>query len=338
MAFVVPAELGHAPYAKPLLQYLKARFSSVHVVAVRKKLFSDLSEDAWLLFADEFGGQTQSICFSALDRFDSDQLPPTGSTIIDAQDWEEWNGRLRPFLLNAKARGTYRRLLNGESHRLKELAQAGIGYVTGANDFFHLRPSEARRWRIPSRFLVPAIRNSRFLANDDIDDATVRRWLDADEPVLLLRIKPDDSLPSSVREYLDSPAGFVARQGYKCRNRSPWYAVPDVRVPDAFLSYMTGDVPALVRNSAGCVACNTVHAVFLREGVQFEELSGGWSHPMSRLSFELEGHPLGGGMLKLEPREAAQIVIPAPKLKISEVEKRHLEAAYHKLRKWRHYA
>jgi adenine-specific DNA-methyltransferase len=28
------------------------------------------------------------------------------------------------------------------------------------------------------------------------------------------------------------------------------------------------------------------------------------------LSCKLEGHPLGGGMLKLEPREAAQVLLP----------------------------
>jgi len=30
-----------------------------------------------------------------------------------------------------------------------------------------------------------------------------------------------------------------------------------------------------------------------------------------KLSCELEGHALGGGMLKLEPREAARIVMPS---------------------------
>ena len=39
MAFVVPAEIGHAPYAAPLLEYLVANFESVHIVAVREKLF-----------------------------------------------------------------------------------------------------------------------------------------------------------------------------------------------------------------------------------------------------------------------------------------------------------
>ncbi|MCW5770561.1 MAG: N-6 DNA methylase, partial [Rhodospirillaceae bacterium] len=55
LGFVVPAEIGHAPYARPLFQYLVSHFGVVHVVAIRKKLFPGLSEDCWLLYADDFG-------------------------------------------------------------------------------------------------------------------------------------------------------------------------------------------------------------------------------------------------------------------------------------------
>ena len=53
LAFVVPAEIGHAPYAVPLLDYLVGNFGTVHVVAIREKVFPRLSEDCWLLFADK---------------------------------------------------------------------------------------------------------------------------------------------------------------------------------------------------------------------------------------------------------------------------------------------
>ena len=45
MAFVVPAEFGHAPYATPLIEYFVGHFSVVQIVAVREKLFPELSED-----------------------------------------------------------------------------------------------------------------------------------------------------------------------------------------------------------------------------------------------------------------------------------------------------
>ena len=46
IAFVVPAEIGHAPYATPLMEYLLANFGCVHVVAIREKIFPRLSETA----------------------------------------------------------------------------------------------------------------------------------------------------------------------------------------------------------------------------------------------------------------------------------------------------
>ena len=63
----------------------------------------------------------------------------------------------------------------------------------------------------------------------------------------------------------------------------------------------------------------------------------GWDTPFVRLSCELEGHPLGGGMLKLEPREATKIVFPTPAM-ASELSTADTREAVLTMRKWRHYA
>jgi adenine-specific DNA-methyltransferase len=69
LAFVVPSEIGHAPYAAPLLDYLVKRFALVQIVAIRKKLFPELSEDCWLLYADGYGGTTDHIRFTVQESF-----------------------------------------------------------------------------------------------------------------------------------------------------------------------------------------------------------------------------------------------------------------------------
>ena len=69
MAFVVPAEISHSTYARPLLEYLCQNFDRVGVVALREKLFPEISEDAWLLYCDGFGGCTTEIEWSCHDRF-----------------------------------------------------------------------------------------------------------------------------------------------------------------------------------------------------------------------------------------------------------------------------
>jgi len=240
-------------------------------------------------------------------------------------------------LLSPKALELYSSLaFSSKTFRLSDVARIGIGYVTGANDFFHLKPSLARRLGINDRFLFPAVRNGRDLMDNSISQETVIRWRSADDPHFLLRIKRDDAIPIAVQNYLDSAEGRIARESYKCRNRQPWYSVPDVQVPDAFLSYMSGLSPSLVANAAGCVATNSVHVVRLKPGIKVTDLQYQWGDPLTQLSCEIEGHPLGGGMLKLEPREASRIVVRRDASQNPE-EADTLMDAVETMRRWRHY-
>lgn len=338
MSFVVPAEIGHAPYASPLLEYLVANFRIVHVVAVRDKLFPDLSEDCWLLHAEGFSGSTTEIRFTALDSFRHTKSPPRQFNRVSVNEWRSvWNRRLRPYILPEEMRAYYQFVACApDSRRLGELAQIGIGYVSGANDFFHLRPTEAVDWDIPKKFLHTSVRNGRALPSRTLTKAVVDTWVAEDAPVLLLKLPKTVEIPRSVKRYLDSDEGYEAREAYKCRVRSPWYSVPDVQVPDFFLSYMSGREASLVRNAANCTCTNSVHSVRLRDKRFLPELNDLWETPFVQLSCELEGHPLGGGMLKLEPREATQIVLPAPEL-LPDLPGAAFEDAISIMQRWRHY-
>lgn len=337
MAFVVPAEIGHAPYAAPLLDYLVGHFATVQVVAVRSKLFPDLSEDCWLLYADGFGATTQHIRFSALESFRPSARPPREYVTVGVREWRDaWNRRLRPFLISQQMRDLYLDIaLANKAPRLGDLASVGIGYVSGANDFFHLRPSEAEKWDIPAALLHPTVRNGRALPPSRVTASVVERWKRNDDAVLLLKLPKMDDVPRAVRRYLDTEAGQTARQAYKCRVRDPWYSVPDVQIPDFFLSYMSGLEPNLVRNDANCTCTNSVHSVRLKSATARPYLSS-WGSPFVHLSCELQGHPLGGGMLKLEPREATQILLPDPAI-IRRADNDVIADAIQTMRSWRHY-
>lgn len=338
MAFVVPAEIGHASYAAPLLDYLAANFDTVQIIAIRDKLFPKLSEDCWLLYADGFGGTTPELRFSMLDRFSSSPHPPRQAVRVPMNEWRDtWNRRLRPYLLPWSVRVLYQTVVtHPASMRFGNIASIGIGYVSGANNFFHLRPSEVQSWQIPKEFLYPTVRNGHVLPRRQLTKRSIERWWRSNEPMMLLRIGKNAELPSNVRRYLDTEEGMQAREAFKCRTRKPWYSIPDVRVPDFFLTYMSGLAPSLVRNSAAATCTNTVHGVHVHDKNAARRVVRLWNTLFVRLSCEVEGHPLGGGMLKLEPREATRIVFPAPALSVSpSIE---VEEAISTLRAWRHYA
>jgi hypothetical protein len=343
MAFVVPAEIGHAPYAAPLLDYLVGNFDRVQIVAVRRKLFPDLSEDCWLLYTDGFGGCTAEIQFTALDSFEpaAHQWPPRHAVAVPVSEWRaDWSRRLRPFLLAADARELYRQAARHPlARRFNDIASVGIGYVSGANDFFHLRPSDAERLGIPSNLLHPTVRNGRALPSKTLTRSTIAKWHAADDPIMLLRLPKVRvmELPLSVRRYLDSGPGHEAREAYKCRVRDPWFSVPDVQMPDYFMSYMSGVSAGLVRNAGGATCTNSVHGVRVKERAGMARFLAAWETPFMALSREIEGHPLGGGMLKLEPREAGQLLL-APAELLPGKTAIELQDAVGTMRRWRHYA
>lgn len=339
MAFVVPAEIGHAPYAAPLIEHLVGNFAAVQVVAVREKLFPDLSEDCWLLYADGFGGRTSELHFSAQDRFEPSAEPSPSGVSVPVTEWRRsWNRRLRPYLLPRSVRDEYLAAASSpHAERFGDVASIGIGYVTGANDFFHLRPSESAALEIPYKFLCPTVRNSRLLPEGRLTRQTVERWRQTDQAMLLLKIPKNADLPRSVEKYLESDQGNEARNAYKCRTRNPWYSVPHVRIPDFFLTYMSGVTPSLVRNCARLACTNAVHCVRVRADKSHRRLIDAWTSPLVQLSCELEGHPLGGGVLKLEPGEASRIVLPNP-AQLPSLSNADAHSAISTMRRWRHHA
>ena len=354
MAFVVPAAIGHAPYAGPLLEYLVGHFREVRVVAMRRKLFPRLSEDCWLLLADGFGGATCEIGFTAVDAIRPHDPPPRANVHVAVAEWRNaWRRRLRPYLLGPQPRALYlaateaadrpRTQTAGSANgtaspvRLGAVAAIDLGYVSGANGFFHLTPSSSTKTGIPKALLQTTVRSARTLPQRELTQQVVDSWQHNDDPMLLLRIPKAASVPARVRSYLDSAAGRSAREAYKCRHRTPWYSVPDVRIPHFFLTYMAGRAPNLVRNAAGASCTNALHAVQLRSPNTAGHLQDAWRTPLAQLSCELEGHALGGGMLKLELREAARVILP-PAESAKRQRTTEIEEAVSLMRRWRHYA
>jgi len=337
MAFVVPAEIGHAPYATPVLDYLAAHFDFVQIVAIEKKLFPQLSEDCWLLYAEGYGGHTDHFNLSPMSQFGFMRSPPSLNIHVSVAEWRKANSRLRTFLLSQDVRDFYDRVAHDPtSGRLGDVAKVGIGYVTGNNSFFHFRPLEADRVGIPKVLLQPTVRSGRMLTGRALTDSTVEAWRRRDEPNFLLRLRQGCVLPSPVSRYLDSAEGQKARMAYKCRTRTPWYVVPGVEVPDGFLSYMSGNGPVLTANRAGCVGTNSVHLVTLKGSMKMPELQRMWRHAFTRLSCEIEGHPLGGGMLKVEPGEAARIVLARRKF-CSSRDNVRIREGIQTMQRWRHH-
>jgi len=322
LAMVFPYEALYATYARPVLKFLGEQFSGITVITFRTKLFPDLSEGTILVLAEGKGGGPASFNTSdlasvrelaAIPLFDSAFPTIPGAAPFDPEPLCHGIGRFALEFLPEETRALYSRLSAHRAvHRLGQLANVGIGYVTGANRFFHLAPSEADAWGIPTRYCRQAILRSRALNGIRLDTEDWRNGLRRNDTGFLLSINGEKALPPGLAAYLRHGEESGVTKGYKCRKRTPWYCVPHVVVPDAFLSCMSNVGPRLVTNGLGAVAPNTLHTVRLHPQVPVEadQLALCWMNSLTMLSAEIEGHPLGGGLLKLEPKEARQVLVP----------------------------
>jgi len=316
LAFVVPAELQYATYARSVLRYLRDRFAKVTVVSSDERFFPDLAEDTALLLCEGFG-ESMSAEFYSARVADISQL---GTVDIEAarsrafSDIAIVNGseRLSESLLPRAVRVLYRQLKTAPTFaQLRTIADVGIGYVTGNNEFFHMAGSEAADLGISHVHLQPTLYRGKAFSGIAFH---VEDWLRACEigdAGYLLHILPKAAIDASVRRYLDHGKRTGVPSAYKCQSREPWYSVPHVYRPNAFLTSMSGAFPRMVLNEVNVVATNSVHIVRLHDGAPMKdrELCVRWLTTATQLSAEIEGHALGGGMLKLEPTEAENVLL-----------------------------
>ena len=99
-------------------------------------------------------------------------------------------------------------------------------------------------------------------------------------------------------------------RGYKCSVRTPWYAVPSVYVPDAFVFRQIYDFPRIVLNRAEATATDTIHRLRSYGSDPSAIVANSYSY-LTAASAEIEGRSYGGGVLELEPTEAEKLLMPA---------------------------
>jgi adenine-specific DNA methylase len=325
LAMVAPAELTHATYARPVLAFLQQSFRSTQILTFSKKLFPRLSEDTVLVLADGKGEPPQAVtlinaaCLSEIAEHSDPGDPLPGSIVLDVGKLSAGRHRFVEYLLPEATRSLYQYLRAAPNvSAFGTIADVGIGYVSGDNDFFHLSQRTAAAYDLPRQYLRPTVRSSSELSGVRYTFTDWSALHQAGAANLLLYIPTDvQELPVSLQAYLNEGVRRGTPERYKCRVRKPWYRVPHVREVDGLLTYMSGSVPKLLANDAGVVTSNALHG--------FKMKPPGFDRPvgplglaalaltaLTSLSFEIEGHSLGGGMLKLEPTEAERVLIPMP--------------------------
>jgi adenine-specific DNA-methyltransferase len=315
LAMVLPAELLSVGYAEPVRQWLRRRFASVKLVVFERLVFADAMENVVLLLAHGSGGCD---AFSLYYVTDADDL--TG-----IQPFEEWAvrvdeaGKWTDLFLSNKRRQLFRKTVAKSFVPLSDYGSPELGTVTGANSYFMV--NEATRADFGLRPGLDVIASSppgtRHFSGPSFTKGDWDRLRLAGERVWMLHPETLDGADEGLLRYLADGVAAGVPLAYKCQVRPNWWRPPAVSAPDLFFTYMSHRFPRLITNRAGVTFVNSLHGVRLRATapkIAREALPLLALNSVTLLGAETGGRSYGGGILKMEPSEAAALPMPKPEL------------------------
>ena len=308
LAMVLPAELLSVHYAEPVRRWLRRRFATVHLVMFERLQFEDALENVVLVLAQGTGGCDAFSLYHVRDAADLANIQPFSHVnVIPAEE-----GKWTDLLLPTHQRQLFRSVVEEHFTSLDSYGSPELGTVTGANHYFAMSEGTKTDYGLSDSHVVrispPGTRHLRGLSFRTSDWEKLR---DSGESVWLLH-PGAGAIDESLQRYVDHGEALGVPDAYKCQVRTPWWRPPLVATPDLFFTYMSHRYPRLVANHAGVRHLNSMHGLRLRNDaprIAKAALPVLVLNSVTMLGAEIFGRSYGGGVLKMEPREAATLPV-----------------------------
>lgn len=310
MGLVLPSELLMVKYAQPLRQYLAQNFNKIHIISFENLVFEEIQQEVVLLLCEKNGTNEHLIEHievkdaNSLLSLDPRRLKfPTKNIDFHTDKWTYY------FLENKELE-----LLEKVKHNMPSIssyAKVEVGITTGANDYFTVPESIVNHYHL-QEFAKPMVGRSVqvnslcFTKNDWLANVN----LGAKAYLLVFPSNVKEQGHEGLKAYLEYGESKEIHKGYKTRIREGWFVIPSIKLSDALFLRRNNQYPKFVLNDANAYTTDTMHRVFINEGVNKKALVASYYNSLSFTFAEILGRNYGGGCLELMPSEVGGIYMP----------------------------
>jgi adenine-specific DNA-methyltransferase len=308
ICFVLPSAWEYADYAADLRGFVLTRFAKVEVYRSETSVFNGVLDGCVVLAADGFETPNASV-----ER----RTHRTGDELIEGLHLplSKATTGLLPRANSQSAQDC------GKLVRFGDICQVRIGGVTGDVDYFLMTEVRRRSLGLNRDHVLPVLTRARHLTQAFQSQANWRMLRDAGERVWLFWPKHDEGHPPAVADYLRLGENLGIPDRTKVQARAPWFRTRLPPRPDGVLSGMTPHGPwvSLVR-MAGLFATNTLYTVHFRQRLTHAQQAA-WSlallsaHTIAQHAYL--GRRYSDGLLKFEPQDVMNLVVPVPSMTTS---------------------
>ena len=311
MGFVIPSELLQVTYAQQLRKFLARFFNKINIISFENLVFEEIQQEVVLLLCEKNGTDEHLIEHievkdtKGLQALDPHRLNlPTKQIDFHADKWTY-------YFLDKEELEFLGRVRNAEMPTIGKYANVEVGITTGANGYFTVPQSIVDLYQL-QEYARPMVGRSVQVNSLCFTTEDWKRNLNIGAKANLLVFPPKvkEEGGDGVKAYIESGEQQGVNEGYKTSIRDDWYVIPSIKLSQALFLRRNNLYPKFVLNEAQAYTTDTMHRVFINEGVNHKAFVVSYYNSLSFAFAEILGRNFGGGVLELMPSEVEGIYLP----------------------------
>lgn len=309
MGFVIPSELLMVKYAQQLRKYLAKTFNKINIISFENLVFEEIQQEVVLLLCEKNGTKEHKIEHievkdaKGLLALDPHQLK------FPSKDIDFHTDKWTYYFLDKKELDLLYKVKKAPT--ISSFASVEVGITTGSNDFFTVPQSVVSMYQL-EEYARPMVGRSVQVNSLCFTKRDWKANAASEAKAHLLVFTPDakENGNEGVKAYLESGEAADINKGYKTSIRDQWWVIPSIKLSDALFLRRNNLYPKFVLNEADAYTTDTMHRVFIKEGVKKKAFVASYYNSLSFAFAEILGRNFGGGCLELMPSEVGEIFLP----------------------------